>query len=122
METQRTRRIGDQIRSEISALLLRGELHDPRIQGLISVTAVKVTSDLGNATVHVTIFGDSDACKNAVDGLNSAAGFIRRHLAKQIRLRRIPELRFAYDPSIREGDHINRILIAENETSPERKG
>src|SRR5207248_2585725 len=99
MQGRRVDRIGEQVRVELSEIIER-EIQDPRI-GLITVTTVKVSPDLHHARVLITVLGDATQRKKSLDGLRSAASFIRRSLSKRLHhLRRIPELSFDYDEDV----------------------
>jgi len=104
----RTERVGDQIRSEIAQLLAR-EVHDPGI-GFVTITRVSVTSDLQHARVHYTALGDEKSRRNTSRALERAAPFLRRQIGARLRLKRVPELEFAYDESIAGQDRIEQIL------------
>ncbi|MDX1648884.1 MAG: 30S ribosome-binding factor RbfA [Myxococcota bacterium] len=113
--TRRTERIGEQIRGEL-ARLLREEVTDPRI-GLVSVTRVDVSPDLRNARVHWSRLhadGDRDTREDAAGetaaGLASAAGFLRRRLARLLPTKRVPELRFVHDPSLALGSETLNLI------------
>ncbi len=108
--TRRTDRINEQLRSEI-ARILREEATDPRI-GIVVLTRVDVSPDLRNARVlwsrlDKTPLPDDDLVPDAdpdvQDGLDSAAGFVRRRLAQSLALKRVPKLHFQFDPSIAVG-------------------
>jgi ribosome-binding factor A len=106
----RTERIGEQLRGEI-ARVLREELTDPRI-GMLTLTRVDVSPDLSNAIVYwspLEARAESDLDEIAA-GLSSAAGFMRRHLAHTLSLRRMPALRFKYDSSVEAGSQILSLL------------
>lgn len=105
----RTIRISEEMRKEISAII-QGELKDPRLSRLISVTSVKVTKDLRYAKVLVSIMGNDEEKKNALDGLKSAAGFIRREVGHRIQLRYTPEVQFELDNSIEHGAYISKLI------------
>ncbi len=108
MQFQRSHRVGEQIQKEISALLLRG-LKDPRV-GFVTITEVKVTSDLGLARVYFTVMGEEQARRQTVQGLTSAAPYLRRELAKRLRLRHVPELIFEFDSALEYGNRIESLL------------
>src|SRR5262249_45705059 len=109
MQGRRIDRIEEQLRIELSEILER-ELHDPRI-GLTTVTAVKVTPDLRHGGVFVTVLGGEAQRKKALDGLRSAASFVRRSLSKRLHhMRRIPELSFDYDETVEKGIRIEELL------------
>ena len=99
MPSHKMGRTTEDIRREISAVLR--ELKDPRVSGcLLSVVRVEVTNDLSYCTVYVSAMEGMEAAKDAVKGLVSAAGFMRRELGNALHLRHTPELRFVADDSI----------------------
>lgn len=110
-------RLGEEIRRIISELLLR-ELKDPRLSiGIVSVSAVEVTSDGSYAKVYITVLGSdlSDtegeaAQEDVLAALHSAKGLIKREIGRQIKLRHIPELIFKMDTSLEYGRHIEEII------------
>jgi len=104
----RPERVGDQIRSELAELLAR-EVHDPGV-GFLTLTHVKVTSDLQIARVYYTTMGDAAAQRDSARALKRATPFLRRHLGQRLRLRRVPELEFFFDESIARQDRIEQIL------------
>jgi ribosome-binding factor A len=108
MSSQRPTRVGDQIREDIADLLAR-EVHDPGI-GFVTITRVNVTPDLQQARVYYTTMGDEAARRQSRKALERAAPFLRRHLGRRLRLRRVPELQFFFDESIERHDRIERIL------------
>jgi ribosome-binding factor A len=108
MQFKRSDRVGDLIRKEIAVMLL-GEIRDPRV-ALVTITKVSVTDDLQQAKVYFTTLGDEDERGEALKGLQSASGFIKRTLAQRVSLRRIPSIRFTYDSSIEYGDHIEQLI------------
>jgi|SRR5262245_31854642 len=116
MQGRRIDRIEEQLRIELSEIIER-EIQDPRI-GLTTVTAVKVTPDLRHARIFVTVLGDDAQRKKALEGLRSAASFVRRSLSKRLHhMRRIPELSFDYDEAVEKGMRIEQLLdqIKQNE-------
>ena len=110
-------RLGEEIRRIICDLLLR-ELKDPRLKsGMVSVSAVEVTSDGSYATVYITVLGldlkheDSKKIQeDALAALSSAKGVIKREIGRQIKLRHIPDLIFKMDTSLEYGRHIEEII------------
>ncbi|MGE5245909.1 MAG: 30S ribosome-binding factor RbfA [Betaproteobacteria bacterium] len=104
----RSDRVADQLRSELAELLAR-EVHDPGI-GFVTLTRVHVSPDLQQARVYYTALGDEQARRNTARGLGRAAPFLRRQIGSRLRLKRTPELEFAYDESIAGQDRIERIL------------
>src|SRR5947208_16252203 len=96
---RRVDRIEEQLRMEISGIIER-EIHDPRV-GLASVTGVKISPDLRHARVFITALGGEDDHKRTMQGLRSAASYVRHSLSKRLHhLKRIPELLFEYDESV----------------------
>ena len=94
---------------ELSEIIER-EIQDPRI-GLAAVTGVKISPDLRHARVFVTVLGGEDQRKKTIEGLKSAASYIRRSLSKRLHhLKRIPELTFGYDESVEKGIRIEELL------------
>jgi ribosome-binding factor A len=109
MQGRRIDRVEEQLRIELSEIIER-EIQDPRI-GLTTVTAVKVSPDLRHARVFVTVLGDDARRKKALEGLRSAASFVRRSLSKRLHhMRRIPELTFDYDDAVEKGIRIEELL------------
>ncbi|MDE2938086.1 MAG: 30S ribosome-binding factor RbfA [Chloroflexota bacterium] len=107
--TRRADRINGLLRQEISLLLSR-EIKDPRLNGIISITEVQTTSDLRNARVFVSVLGDQDTKEAALDGIQSAASFLRRSLRDRLKLRYVPFLKFALDESIADADALLRVM------------
>src|SRR5262245_29938405 len=109
MQGRRIDRIEEQLRMELSEIIER-EIQDPRI-GFAAVTGVKVSPDLRHARVFVTVLGDEDQRKKTIEGLKSAASYIRRSLSKRLHhLKRIPELTFGYHESVNKGIRIEATL------------
>ena len=112
----RPHRVADQLRAEIAELIAR-ELHDPGI-GFLTITHVKVTPDLQNARVYYTTLGDAKARRETERALERATPFLRRHIGRRLRLKRVPELEFFFDEAVERGDRIEQIL---QDLSTERK-
>lgn len=104
----RLKRIEDRIRQEISEMLIR-EISDPRL-GSIYVTDVKVDRELSFADVFVSAVEGHERSAEVLSGLESASGFIRRALAGRVDLRVFPRLRFHWDPTPENADHIEKVL------------
>ncbi len=104
----RLQRIADRIRQELSEMLIR-EISDPRLK-LIYVTDVKIDKELAFADVYVSAVEGVSRSKDVLAGLESASGFIRRTLASRIELRAFPRLRFHWDVTPENADHIEKIL------------
>ena len=103
----RTRRIAEEIRKIVSTMLING-IKDPRINSLVSVTDVEVTSDLSYAYIYVSILGGDE--ESTLDGLKSACGYIRREVGKNIKIRHTPEIIFKIDDSILKGMYMDELI------------
>ena len=106
---RRIDRVNELLRSEISHLLAR-EIKDPRVAGVISVTEVIASSDLRSARVYVSVMGRDADRHLALDGIRSAASFLRRELRDRVNLKHTPHLTFQLDDSIEEGDRVLRLM------------
>jgi len=109
-EYSRSERVADFIKREV-ALLLQRELRDPRVSNT-NVNAVVVSRDISTAKIYVTFFDKetADEAKQAVEVLNGAAGFIRTQVASQHSMRSTPKLRFYFDDSVRQGEHLSNLI------------
>ena len=106
----RAERVGQLIQEKIGALIVEGKIKDPRVNSFLTVTRVQVSRDFSWAEVYVSTFRHESNLSRGVQGLQSAAGFIQSRLAKEIRIRQTPRLRFHEDLSIREGfDMVKKI-------------
>lgn len=105
----RPARVAEEFRQELSALLARG-LKDPRVTGFITVTGAKMSPDLKEVTVYVSIHAEGAERARTLDGLKAAATYLQREVARSVKLRHTPHLRFAYDESVERGDRIDRLL------------
>lgn len=105
---RRPQRLGEQLREEISGLVVRG-LKDPRI-GFATITGVRVTSDLRQAWVYVSVLGSAEAQQRTLEGFRAAKSFIRRELAHRLNIRRIPDLAFELDRSAEQAERIEELL------------
>ena len=109
MSGHRIERTTEDIKRELTAIFR--ELKDPRVQNVfLSIVRVEVTNDLSYCTVQVSAIEGLDKAKEAVKGLKSAAGFIRRELGHRLKLRHVPELLFNATDSIEYSANISRIL------------
>ncbi len=116
-EYGRRQRVNQLLKEEIAKLLLR-EVKDARI-GAVTVSAVEASPDLMQANVYVQVPGDDARKAEALEGLASAAGFIRSRLGRDLRIRRSPELRFIIDRTQEHAARIHELLAEverENET------
>ncbi|MDH4227449.1 MAG: 30S ribosome-binding factor RbfA [Deltaproteobacteria bacterium] len=122
MSHSRVERIGDQIREEIASMLVRGELKDPRI-GFTTITRVKMSPDLKNAKVFFSVIGEGSDADTTLEGLKSAAPYVRRELARKLRLKYIPAVSFQYDASLAYAERIEGVLkeVKESDDAKERE-
>lgn len=117
MGQYRMQRLDSQLRDEISALLLRGEVKDPRVSNFLSINRVDVSSDLSYAKVYVSTFLSDSQLEKGVDGLNNAAGFIQSSIAKKLRIRKFPKFTFVVDKGMKEGfNMVQRLTELEKES------
>lgn len=108
---RRPERLAEQIREEVG-MIICGELEDPRVE-LVTVTHVKVTTDLRHARVFVDVEGTEPEVNGALDALRHAAGFIRQQLGAALRMKRTPELHFVYDEVERRAARVEKLLDEE---------
>jgi ribosome-binding factor A len=105
--TERMRRVNESVRQVLAEAL--PELKDPRI-GLITVTAVDTAPDLTHATVYVSVFGSGRKQRASLLGLEAAHGILQSRLARELRMKRTPQLTFEYDPTIERGVRMTRLI------------
>ncbi|MBI3599296.1 MAG: 30S ribosome-binding factor RbfA [Nitrospinae bacterium] len=108
MRFKRSDRVGGVILEEISRMIMR-ELKDPRI-GFTTLTRIELSDDIRNAKVFVSVMGGETEKKNTMKALESASGFIKRELWKNLRLKNIPDIIFKLDTSMEHSEKISRIL------------
>jgi ribosome-binding factor A len=108
-DPQRIKRIESRIRQDIAELLL-GELKDPRMRGLISITRVEVTRDLAQAKVFYSVLGSDTDLRTAQRFLDDARGYIQSRVAKQLEIRTAPRLAFRFDDSIEKQAAISKLI------------
>ena len=107
MASNRIGRINEEIQRELASLI--PNVKDPRVSGMISVTAVNTTPDLRYSKIYISVLDKSD-CAQVLKGLKSASGYLRRELGRALQLRYTPELTFVQDDSIDQGAHILEML------------
>ncbi len=105
----RIERVNNLIRHEISELLQR-QVKDPRLGNFVAVTEVSISPDLKYARIFVSHMGSEEERQETLSVLSSASGFLRRELAKRLRLRHIPELSFQWDDSIERGARLLELI------------
>ena len=98
-----------EVQRELSQII-RSEIKDPRIHPLTSVVAVEVTPDLKYCKAYISVLGDEEAGKATIEGLRSAASFVRRELAHRVNLRNTPEIKFILDQSIEYGVNMSKLI------------
>jgi len=117
MSGRRAERLAEQIKEEIS-LIIAGEVEDPKV-GFVTVTDAKLSDDLRNAKIYVSVLGSEDEIKHSLTALKHAAGFIRHRLGTAIRMKRTPDLHFVYDDTERNAARIEQLLTEEVVTTRE---
>ena len=115
----RMQRIQDRMHQEISELILL-RMSDPRLAG-ISITDVTVDREFAFADIYVSAFEGAARSKEILEGLEHASGFLRRELAARVELRTFPRLRFHWDPTPENADHIEKLLKSLHQ-EPQAKG
>ncbi len=101
------RRVNAAVREVLSEAV--GELKDPRI-GFVTVTGVKTTSDLQQAVVFVSVLGSERKREKTIEGLQAAHGLLQARIARELRLKRTPQLTFEYDPSVERGVRMTQLI------------
>ncbi len=108
-------RLGEEIRKLVGSMLLR-EIKDPRLSGMVSLSAVDITNDGSYATIYVSVLGmgtkeeQQKEKEDVIVAFNSAKGLIKREIGKKIKLRHVPELIFKIDESLEYGRHMSEII------------
>ncbi|HBA68131.1 MAG TPA: 30S ribosome-binding factor RbfA [Lachnospiraceae bacterium] len=103
------------------AEIIRGGIKDPRISPLTSVVSVEVAPDLKTCKAWISVLGDEDVQKSTLEGLKSAAGYIKNQLAREINLRNTPEITFIMDQSIAYGVNMSRLIDEVNSREAENE-
>jgi len=124
---QRLTRMADSVQRELSELI-RQELKDPRLGGLVTISGVKVSPDLGYADVYVTVMGrelsddqNEVAHRETLDILNKASGFLRQEVRRRIKTRITPRLRFHYDKTNAYGNYMFGLIEKAVQDLPKRE-
>jgi ribosome-binding factor A len=105
--TDRMRRVNEAVREVISEAV--GELKDPRV-GFVTVTGVETSADLRNATVFVSVLGTEGKREKTLAGLAAAHGVLQARVARELRLKRTPQLTFEYDPTVERGVRMTQLI------------
>ncbi len=106
----RSDRIGQQIKRELSEIIQRNEIKDDRLGGLISITEVVVSGDLRNVKVYFSVYGEEAQKIGTLAALEAATGFLRGELCRRLGIRFAPELVFKLDDSLERGQRITELL------------
>ena len=101
------RRVNESVRAVVAEGV--GALKDPRI-GMVTVTGVRVTPDLAEATVYFSVLGNEKKRRATLAGLESAHGVLQSRIGRQLNLRRTPTLTFMFDPSVEQGVHMTKLI------------
>lgn len=124
----RAQRLGEEIRKIVSEMLVRGDLKDPRFQGIIGINSVDVTNDGSYATLYVTALGGSagedfseEEKSSVMNAFQRSKGYIRSEIAKKVKIRHVPELIFRFDSSLEYGMKMDKILTDLNISDYEEK-
>ena len=107
------RRVNESVRQVLSKAV--GELKDPRI-GFVTVTGVETSPDLRHAKVFVSVMGSEDKQQRSLEGLTAAHGVLQARLARELRMKRTPQLAFQYDQSVERGVRMTKLI---NELAPD---
>jgi ribosome-binding factor A len=105
---KRATRVGEQI-LRFAAELLMTRIRDPRLKG-VTFTGINLSSDLKNARIFFSILGSKDEAKQALTGLDSAKGFIKRALGSGLKLRNVPDIIFDYDETLETGNRLEHLF------------
>jgi ribosome-binding factor A len=105
--TDRMRRVNAAVREVLSETV--GELKDPRI-GFVTVTGVETSADLRTARVYVSVLGSEKKRENTLAGLEAAHGVLQARIARELRMKRTPQLTFEYDDSVERGVRISQLI------------
>jgi ribosome-binding factor A len=105
--TERMRRVNESVRQVLSESL--GDLKDPRI-GFVTITGVETSPDLRHARVFVSVLGSEKKRDATISGLNSSHGVLQAAIAKELRMKRTPQLTFEYDPTVERGVRLSALI------------
>jgi ribosome-binding factor A len=105
--SDRMRRVNESVRQVLADAV--GELNDPRI-GLVTITGVETSPDLRHARVFVSVLGPERKRERTLEGLAAAHGILQARLARELRMKRTPQLAFAYDPTVERGVRMTRLI------------
>ena len=106
----RSDRIGNQIKRELSEIIQRNEIKDDRIGGLVSITDIEVSGDLRNVKVYFSVYGEEAQKVGTLAALENASGFLRGEICRRLGIKFAPELIFKLDDSLERGNRITELL------------
>ena len=106
---KRTDRVSGLIQRKLAQIILT-EVKDPRLPRIITVSAVKVSPDMSMAKIYITVLGEQSDSQLTLDILNKASSFLRTVLARSMKLRIVPQLKFVYDESIEYGTKLRQLI------------
>ncbi|MBI1858252.1 MAG: 30S ribosome-binding factor RbfA [Candidatus Melainabacteria bacterium] len=106
----RSDRISQQIKRELSEIIQRNEIKDDRLGGLVSITDVRVSNDIRNVKVFFSVYGEESQKVGTLAALEHSASFLRGELCRRLRIKFAPELTFVLDDSLEKGDKIIELL------------
>lgn len=109
MTSQRALRVSQSIKRELSDMI-RKDLKDERIAGIVSITDVECTADCRSARVFISVFGDEEKKNTTIEALKEHVGFIRGELCRRLQLRFAPELHLKLDDSLERGAKVSELL------------
>ncbi len=110
MQTIRKRKIESLLRETVSLIVLNGEIKDPRINEMVTITGVDVTPDSRDAKIYVSVLSDTEVKDEIINILNHASGYIQKLISKRVRLKNTPRLTFHRDDSLERGFKMNQML------------
>ena len=105
--SERMRRVNESVRQVLAEAI--GELKDPRI-GLVTLTGVETAPDLRQARIFVSVLGSERKRERTLEGLTAAHGVLQARLARELRMKRTPQLTFEYDPSVERGVRMSQLI------------
>lgn len=110
MNEVRLKKVGSLLRELVSKLIMSGDVKDPRVTTMLSITKVDVAKDLTTARLYISSFMSDESVQEGVKGLNKAAGYIQKSISKRLKMRVTPRLKFYADNSLREGFEVSQKL------------
>ena len=108
MAGYRIGRLSEDMKRELSVIMR--ELKDPRVHGMLSIVKLELSNDLSHCKIYISAMEGMETAKEAVTGLRSASGFIKKEISSRIKMRRVPELHFIADDSIEHSAQLNKLI------------